>query len=476
MDQTAKKEFPYKEHKQRLQNYSHYDMLFDGRHFDAFAIKINNQQFTEQYQRLKYVQANFAGLISKVVADMLAGEPISVRVEDKKLQQWLDNFVFENSLHTQLWESAVINSRRGDDLFKVRAGKLHPEDKDNTIIMEQQTAAVYYPKIKNGNYRARPEHQELAWEVEINEEKYVRIERHFPGRIENELWSVKDGKLDNEVSLSLLGDDQPEPSQDTGVSRSLITHIPNWRAGSYFGVSDYHDLESLMFAVNNRMTKNENVLDKHTDPILALPEGVLDEQGNIRQDKLGMFTIPDNEMGAGQPNKPEYITWNANLEASFSQIDKLIEFLYMTSETSPDAFGMGGDGNSAVESGRALKLRLMRTISKVNRKKRYYDQRLKEALLNAQELAISGGYKVMGEKHPGTAEVPQIIWQDGLPIDEIEQIEAENSRIEGGTESTVDAIMRLDDINRDEAAEKAERIKQEQTVQVPSSVRGNFGG
>jgi len=116
-----------------------------------------------------------------------------------------------------------------------------------------------------------------------------------------------------------------------------------------------------MYAVNNRMTKNENILDKHSDPILALPEGVLDEQGNIRKDKLQLFTIPDNEMGS-KPAKPEYITWDASLDNSFKQIDKLIEFLYMTSETSPAVFGM--DKQGAAESGRALKLRLMRTIAK----------------------------------------------------------------------------------------------------------------
>jgi len=454
--------FPYKNAQARINAYSKYDKLFDGKHFEAFSIEINSLQYTQNYAKLKYVAVNFAGLISKVSADMLAGEPITVSGSTKEMTDWLKGLTFENSLHTQLYESALKNSARGDAIFKVRSGPKNPGDSISTVFIEDITPAIYFPMIDAGNWRAQPKYQELAFLVNIGKDEYIRIERHYPGKIENELWEYKDKALYRKAPLALYDPALPEV-QETGIDRSLIIHVPNWRAGDYFGVSDYHDIEALMYAVNNRMTKNENILDKHSDPILALPEGVLDEQGNIRKDKLQLFTIPDNEMGS-KPAKPEYITWDASLDNSFKQIDKLIEFLYMTSETSPAVFGM--DQGGAAESGRALKLRLMRTIAKINRKKLYYDQALKEAIYVAQLLAKQHGYEVMGKKLPGAAEVPNIVWADGLPIDEQEQIENMGNRLDQGTISKTDAISHLDGLDREDAEAKAKAIAEENQTAI----------
>ena len=464
--------FPYKNAQARLNAYSKYDKLFDGKHFEAFSIEINSLQYTQNYAKLKYVAVNFAGLISKVSADMLAGEPIKLSGTTKEMTDWLASLAFENGLHTQLYESALKNSARGDAIFKVRSGPKNPGDSVSTVFIEDITPSIYFPAVNAGNWRAEPKYKELAFLVTIGKDEYIRIERHYPGKIENELWEYRDKVLYRKAPLSLYNPDLPEV-EDTGIDRSLIIHVPNWRAGDYFGVSDYHDIEALMYAVNNRMTKNENILDKHSDPILALPEGVLDEQGNIRKDKLQLFTIPDNEMGS-KPAKPEYITWDASLDNSFKQIDKLIEFLYMTSETSPAVFGM--DKQGAAESGRALKLRLMRTIAKINRKKLYYDQGLKEAIYVAQLLAKAHGYEVMGKKLPGEPEVPSITWADGLPIDDQEQIENVGKRLDQGTESKTDAIMKLDNLDRDDAEKKAKRITEENGVAVPTSTVPNIGG
>lgn len=464
--------FPYKNAQARINAYSKYDKLFDGKHFEAFSIEINSLQYTQNYAKLKYVAVNFAGLISKVSADMLAGEPIKLSGSTKEMSDWLNALAFENGLHTQLYESALKNSARGDAIFKVRSGPKNPDDTVSTVFIEDITPAIYFPMINSGNWRAEPKYKELAFLVTINKDEYIRIERHYPGKIENELWEYRDKSLYRKAPLSLYNPELKDV-EETGIDRSLIIHVPNWRAGDYFGVSDYHDIEALMYAVNNRMTKNENILDKHSDPILALPEGVLDEQGNIRKDKLQLFTIPDNEMGS-KPAKPEYITWDASLDNSFKQIDKLIEFLYMTSETSPAVFGM--DKQGAAESGRALKLRLMRTIAKINRKKLYYDQGLKEALYTAQLLAKAHGYEVMGKKLPSEPEVPSITWADGLPIDDQEQIENVGKRLDQGTESKTDAIMTLDGLERDDAEKKAKRITEENGVAVPTSTVPNIGG
>jgi hypothetical protein len=486
-DQNNPLKFPYEDAKPRLQRYDFNDELFTGAHFSAFRQKISNRRYGEEYEKLKYIVGNFAGLISKVCADMLFSEPPKFKVEDKNTQAWIDAFVFQNKLNAQNYESALGNSRHGDGLYKLRIDKLNPGDEEMTVICEDITPSIYFPTLNPGNMRHEPSEKELAWVVKRGGVEYLRKEIHTPGSIINKAYVLENNVIKQEVAMANVGEPETAPAIDTKVKKSLVIHVPNWRDGSrYFGYDDYGDLTTLFYSLNNRLTKTENILDKHADPILALPEGVLDENGQVKQEAFHMFEIP-SDAGGGTPAKPEYIVWNASLESSFKQVDKIIEMLYMFSEISPDAFGMNKNGQA--ESGRALKLRLMRTIAKVARKRLYYDIALKEMFHTAQLFAAAhnvgvynqktGKYDIKAGKN---IEIPEIEWQDGLPIDSREAVEEEQLRIESGNTSIVDSIMRLDRVDRDTAIEKAKEIEEEQpTIQLPGSGpvnpdTGNAGG
>lgn len=466
--------FPYDNSKERLARYKFNDQLFEGDHWDAFNEKISSEQFNKQYSQLKYVTSNFAGLISKVCADMLFSEPVGIDVEDDQTQAFVDGLIFQNKLHTQNYESALANSRHGDAIFKLRVGKMNEADEQSTVIIEDITPSIYFPVLNKYNSRQEPEEKELCWKVKIGDKEYLRKEIHYSGYIENKVYLLEGTEIKNQEPLDILGADAP-PSEyeETGIKKSLIVHIPNWRDSSrYFGYDDYYDLTSLFYAINNRMTKTENILDKHSDPILALPEGVLDEHGKVKKESFSMFEIPTE--GTGTPAKPEYIVWNASLESNFKHIEKMVEFLYMFSETSPSAFGM--DKGGVAESGRALKLRLMRTIAKVGRKRLYYDNALKQVVHTAQLLAQAhnvGVYNKKTDKYDikvKTAEIPSLIWADGLPQDNVEAVEIEEKRLGMGNTTVADSIQRLEGIDKDKAEDKAKDIKDENKIDVPTTV------
>lgn len=459
--------FPYPTEQARLQRYTFNDELFAGEHFAAFKIKVQNEHYNKNYAMLKYVAANFAGLISKLSADMLFGEPSKIKVPDGD-QQFINALVDANKLHVQNYESALGNSRHGDALYKLRVGKLNPGDTESTVIIEDITPKIYFPHLDPSNVRGEPECKELAWEIKIGTQKYLRQELHYPGKIENKLWLLKEGKIGAPADLALLGIKDLQPEEATGIQESLIVHVPNWKDGStHFGFDDYADLVPLFYAINNRMTKTENILDKHSDPILALPEGVLDEQGNVKKEAFHMFEIPSNDIGSTA--KPEYIVWNASLESNFSHIEKLIDMLYMFSETTPDAFGMAKEGQGAA-SGRALKMKMLRTIAKINRKRLYYDAALKQVIYVAQLLAKQHKLKVDGVALTKAPVYPEIDWKDGIPVDSYEAVQEEQVRIESGTTSKKQAIMRLDDVDEDTAEKTLKEIKDEDALDM-----GNAG-
>jgi len=461
--------FPYENEKRRLEDYAYYEKLFMGQHFEAFRIRIDNAAYGEVYNRLRYVKTNFAGLVSKVCADMLFSEPITVSVEGGD-QDFIDALFYTNKLDVQLYESALSNSYMGDALFKVRVGKRYPSNpKDKpTVIIEDISPTIYFPEVDQFNVRQDPEKKELSWTFKRGDISYLRKEIHYSGRIENKVYKMEDGKIKEEVGLEVLNIPTLLPVVETKVEESLLIHVPNWKTGRrYWGISDYFDLDSLFYAINNRLTLTDNILDKHSDPILAVPEGILDEKGQVKKAKLGMVEIP---AGVGQEGKPEYIVWNASLENAFKEIEKLVEMFFMISETSPDILGMG---QGQAESGRALKLKLLRTIAKVSRKKLYYDYAIREVIYTAQKLAKAWGVEVDGVKLKGEPVYPDIEWADGLPIDIAEQIEHEVAAVDAGITSKADAIMRVYGYDEETAKSKAKEIKDEKAIAMPQMNTAN---
>lgn len=468
--------FPKKADKARLEKYLHYDKLYAGEHFDAFSIKAQDG-FNNVYTRLRYVVANFAGLSSRVLADMLFGETITLDVKDSDLQNFIDGFQEKNQLFNQLYESELVNSRKGDDVFKLRVGARNPTipDAASEIIIEQIGPEFYFPQFSKKSSRGQSDSDVIVEQFEqFNENTgkndcYIHKEIHTPGLIQHEVYRYDKQQqkiVSQEVDPEVFG--WPD-TEDTMVDRSLIFHIPNVRDGAgYWGTSDYSDLETLFFALNNRITKTDNILDKHSDPILAVPPGVLDENGNVRKEALGMFEVDNDNSGF---NKPEYVVWNANLDAAEKEIEKLVEFLFMFSEIAPAAFGM--DKNGQAESGRALKFKLLATIRKRNRKKRYYDQAIKDMLETAMKLSMAHKVEV-GGVIPKAVERPTIAWGSGLIPDETEEIDNSTKRIDAGLSSRADEIARLDEKTPDEAKKKVKEIDAENVQNAPPEIVNNL--
>ena len=192
-------------------------------------------------------------------------------------------------------------------------------------------------------------------------------------------------------------------------------------------------------------------MDKHSDPILMVPPGVLDEKGHVKKKALGVIEFKDGENG-----KPEYIVWDASLENAFKEIEKIVEFLMMVGEISPDALGMG-KGQS--DSGRALKFKLMRTIAKVARKKLYYNEAIKQFMYTAQLLAKAYDVGINGLKLKKAPAEVEIDWQDGLPTDETEQIDNETKLVDAGLTDKKSSIMRIFGVSE---ADAEKMMKEEQ--------------
>lgn len=456
----------------RLRGYSVNEKLLEGNHYSAYIQEIGDK-FSEKYAFLRYMTCNFAGLLSKVIADVLFGEKVAIESKkgDTAQQDFIDALIYENKLDTQLYESALLNSARGDAVLRVRV-------EDNQIKIEDINPAMYFPEV-GGNFREEPKTKTLAWKETYTLEDgkplvYLIKEIYTVGQIETQVYLMK-GKDSTEVDrkvdieeFNLISGNNYEETVITGIDEIPIIHIPNFRmSNSYWGNSDYEDLQSLFFGINNRMTKIDNILDKHSDPILTVPEGVLDENGNVEKKALSMIEVRGGE------GKPEYIVWNANLESAFQQIDEMVKMVFLFGEVSPDVLGIDTQRGGA-ESGRALKLRMVRTLAKKNRKALYYEIGIQKAVEVASMFAKSLGAKAGETGYKGEPIIANVVFPDGVVDDKVEEIQNETLKYESGLTSRVRAIKIMEDMDDKEAETLIEEIDKDKEDKADFNVDNLF--
>lgn len=451
--------YPFTEATQRLYQYELYDKLAKGEHKDAFIKE--SPLVNQEYQRLKYIVANFLGLEAKIFADFLFGTPPQISVTEGN-NSFLDAIIQTTKLDTINYESALQNARRGDAVYRLRVET--KEGLKPVIRIDNISPFIYFPEFENNTINTEPIRDRLAWVIDEGEKRYLVQEIHTVGYIEykvNEL--EKNGKIGAIYAPSKFG--LPDNIVETKVSHSLVFHIPNYRDDNEFwGTSDFDDLISIQYGLNNRLTRIGDILDKHSQPILTLPTGILDENGRF-DSRNRVMEILDGQ------KEPQYLTWDSSLESAFKEVDKLLELGLMIAEINPEVLGLGKGGQA--ESGRALKFKLLRTLAKKDRKARYYENVLKDLLYTAQELCINWNIEINGAKLQGQPQIPQIKFSDTQIQDFKELVEIEGMRLEQGTTTVVDSIIRLDNVDQNVAEEKAKSIEAETSVKSLDDINGS---
>jgi hypothetical protein len=447
------KQYPPQKDIDRLAKYDTYERLFMGDHRTAFRSKLEqyDPQFSGLDPKVRYVVLPYPRIMSTISADLLFEEQPKILLENKTNQDFVDKLFYENSLWTTLYEEAVVSSYKGDSVMRILAV-------DGQIRIDTVKPDVYFPVYNDNNVKAPVKEHVLAYRQTIDEREYLVVETYRVGEIETRVYEFKQNTIGGEYSsMDILGI-EPIVKTNLGKGYSLIHHIKNrGMSGKFWGISDYEDLVDLFFAINNRLSRNEHILDKHGDPILAVPQGVVDDKGEVSRQKLGMIVLPSHPIN-GETSKPEYIVWDSKLESSFAQIDVLLEQLWISSEMSPTLFGLTKYG--VAESGRALKYKLLRTLSSKHRKQMYWDNGIKSLIESAIEFARNNQLQA-DDKRPAQTEIPTILWQDGIIMDELEILENEKGKLDYELTTKEDAIANIEGITRDEVIDKLERIQQE---------------
>lgn len=476
--------YPPVEHEERLKRYAENRLLFEGKHRDL----VNKYQINPRGNL--YVSINLAGLISKKSADFLLGDGINISAgkdSNSTEQAALERIYEDNMLDVRLYESALGNSYRGDSFFKVRYGydiedpatgvkfgEMRPQIETIPAKYVFPETSAYNNKVKEGYTIAVPIKERLDSDGKSMGDWELHLERHYPNKVIYAKKELKVVRTDVEgVPESWkIGDYIEEPrEEDTKVPFPLVVHIANYSTDdSEMGLDDLTELRPMFDELNNRFSQVANILDKHADPAMAVPADVMeiDEYGRpiFKAAESKVF-----EIGHKDDIIPQYITWNGQLIEAYSQIDRITKEILTVAEIPEVALGKAETGTSG-SSGIAVRMRMNSLLSKVKRKRLYYNEGLKRLLLIAQLVEHASGAEVDYE-----VTVPKLVFTDGLPKDEAEETSIHLQKTGGAIlKSQKTSMMELEGLSEEQADAEIKRIKEEQQAERELEAKQTGGG
>ena len=444
------------DHTERIENYIRYELIRLGKHEEAFKKYIEQagstyrRDINQGYPSLFYV-INIAKEISRVSADMLFGEIPKITVEDSNQQEWLDNAIEKIGLFKTLYEGADFGSAKGDSVFRITL-------KDGELSVAPINPGVYFPEINPHNVSEIPERVEIRQPIKIEDVSYILITTYEGGDISYRVVD-KHGDPYPESASYLQEQGLEDASIKIDENSELVFHVKNSGVPTmFFGESDYNDLELLFYSIDNRFSRINSILDKHSSPILEVDQKIftsIREGGGFVPSLVSLGDGFDNQ---DNPVSSRYVVWDGKLQDSFEQLSRAIDMVLMISEISPSLVGKDMAGGAA-ESGRALKYRLIRTLAMKSRKEMYWGSMIKKLLWSLQDVSFQNKWTVAG-KVSGEPLKVSVEWQDGIINDTIEQMEIVERQLANGLISEEDAIVQINGIDKDQAEKRLAEIQE----------------
>lgn len=334
-----------------------------------------------------YIAANIVKSIVDVTPDFLFGEAPRITATNQEL---IDTIISTTNFNTLFYRAALTSSLKGDGVIKLYLV-------DGAVKAQLIQPEFYYP-VRDIN----DELSQADFLTEIDSDDnfvyYLRenitkshIKRFIEKRV-HKTGLARETALDANLVQILPVTEHPltkelKPEEENIFHIIPIIHIPNYlTTDDCFGKSDLEGSETLVLAINKRLSEIDYIITKHADPKLQVPQNVLDAQmgANIIASSGTTFVHQDGidnkafKVIESSPNDKDmkYVQPNLDLTSAFDELDRLVNYLLLQTKTSPSLV-QSYVNNGTAESGKALRLRLMDTERKLRQKKAYYYQAIK---------------------------------------------------------------------------------------------------
>lgn len=422
-------EFPPRSERPRLERYRQHAALFETDHTREWeSLFADLARLYRKSDPRVMTALNYHQLLSKKTADFVCGEPPDVSCPNDPDR--LSRLLGENDWFQRLYEGIIDVTRYGNAVFKVRGKRL-----------TQVPPLYWYPIVDPKDLKSIQQHV-IAYGVAPDasgDPTQLFVEIHTPGRVEQRTYALVRGQIGKLVSKPLV--------ESTGLEDFAVQVLTNLtHSGSLYGMDDYRIINGLVAEIMWRLHCAGTVLNKHSEPSMSGPSSALTWDERLKTYYLDLGNYFKREQDTDP--EPKYITWDGNLEAAWKEIELLTEQLYILTEMG-QAFMEGGTSGGA-SSGTALKLRLVSPRIKAARLTSINEAAVKRII---SLLAAANNYD------PGPL---SIVWQDGLPDDEQEELQSLILATGGKPVMSQTRALRSQGLTDPEVEEELENLRREE--------------
>lgn len=348
-------------------------------YFDLFRNKTDVRLRPEWLPTGKtmYKRLNFCRFITNVFADLTLGAGVEICTGNEVIDTYL-----QDELQIQ---DRFYNWSRMGSIFGVFGAQVVVDD-NGVDVVNVPPDQLYFDFEPCSDFDFRwiakklyvdPSRVQLPDKVseQLRQRKADGIvfeERHYVGAIEYYLYTVAGDEIVEVLDPRWYLDSLPALDEngicrvETNINDFMLQLVPNGMLMREFE-SDYDDIKDLQASVNVRATQINRILNIHANPKLMLPESMQQKDtytGEIivrgLRDEV-LFLDPED-----YAHKPEYLTWDGQLEQAYKEIEQDIMAICTLAEISPMLIVHANQ--SFPESAVAYKMKLTPTLNKVKRK------------------------------------------------------------------------------------------------------------
>jgi len=475
--------FPDEAAKLRIRGYLENQALMDvDSHYALFAREAGGDAPSQE----DWIPIDFPGMLARLMRHYALGPEFGVEAKKEETDPEIQRIFEQGQVTERLRQCTEAFPVMGDAVLRIDVEDREDEDGElvPTACPKFIHPACYHPTFHPLD-ATKVIAVTLAYVFPIPEEE--QRDKNFPFVVLKEIHTIEEneaGEREGFVTYEAVewdGCKEGEPvslsrfpgavSAPTGLDEIPVIHMAfNAEGGCPWGRSEFSRITRVILALENRLTQEDEILERHARPKLIVGPGVLDANGRANLADFDVIEIDPSILEKAV--KPEYLTWDPKIDAVKHQLETLLEFFFMTTETSPASFGMERSG-SQVESARALRFKAHRTINKI--------EDLRDTLKYAVKALFRIGQKLelAARTEDGLASYARsavnIHFPDPIIEDHTQDAQDYGSLKANGLVSTKRAVADLFNLDPDETEAEVEAIQEDQETSrwLPDRVGDN---
>ena len=298
----------------------------------------------EQPLPYKVISTNYFRLMTSKMCDLVFNNDISVKTGDAETDRIVARLIDETNYVNSIRKAFKLSVTMGDVYLKVH--------KNGVSVVSPDRAVLVVDKSNIEDIKAVV----LFETIERNNMNYIRFEIHMRGKIYELVKQYNNASVGEAVTFTYKGRTIEKTGNwyDTGIQDCMLVQkcSINTEEDGLYGTSIYQDIQSIVFALEQRISVESHLLDTGLNPFLVvgmdMVETYEDNDGNEHKRlKIidGNFLISyDGDSSV----KPVELTYN--LDNSNEFIGILKEQLYELSEMGKTFLSGEYTGNISEES------------------------------------------------------------------------------------------------------------------------------